>query len=204
MKKLKLTSLVLASAVLIGLSGCNANPGATTASQAPETTVATEQTVPDNTGDEFVSAYPAFAVTSESLTGGLWNEITSNTVEGKNLSPELSWDAVEGASCYVIYMVDMNTHYFLHWKMENITETKLSEGAASSKEYIGMYPPPGVAHQYNVYVFALKNPVERAKGSINGINPKTADFMAALDTDKDGNTGNIIAVGRICGNFVGK
>ena len=210
----KITSLVLCGAIALALAGCGGSgPAATSfAPTAADSVSGTESeaaatsapAAPDNSGDEFVSAYAAFAVTSNSLTDGCWDEITANTVNGRNLSPDLAWEPVEGASCYAIYMVDINTHYFLHWVQGDITETSLAQGFAGSKYYIGMYPPAGSTHVYNVYVIALKNPVERVKGSVNGISPKFPDFITALDTDKDGNTGNIISVGRISGKFTGK
>ena len=101
-------------------------------------------------------------------------------------------------------MVDLNTHYFLHWVQGDITETELSQGYAGTKYYKGMYPPPGDTHVYNIYVFALKNPVTKVKGTANTISAKLPDFMKELDTDKDGNTGNIIAVGKVSGKFTGK
>ena len=205
----KITSLLLCSALalsLASLAGCGGSgavetPAATTSatSEAATTTAA-----PDTSGDEFVGTYASFTVTSNSLKDGYWDEITANTVSGQNLSPDLSWEPVEGASCYAIYMVDINTHYFLHWVQGDITETSLAQGFAGSKYYIGMYPPPGDTHVYNIYVLALKNPVDRVKGSVNGISPKFPDFIKALDTDKDGNTGNIISVGKISGKFIGK
>ena len=210
----KLTSLLLCGALVLALAGCGGSeppkyttsPSNTSESAASETEAGAEAAAgaPDNSGDEFVSAYAAFAVTTNSLKDGYWDEITANTVAGQNLSPDLSWEPVEGASCYAIYMVDLNTHYFLHWVQGDITETSLAQGYAGSKFYIGMYPPPGDTHVYNIYVIALKNPVDRVKGSVNGISPKFPDFITALDTDKDGNTGNIISVGKVSGKFIGK
>ena len=203
----KITSLVLCGAIALALAGCGGSePTVTSAIPNTETEIAatTAPAAPDNSGDEFVAAYAAFAVTSNSLIDGYWDEITANTVAGQNLSPDLSWEPVEGASCYAVYMVDLNTHYFLHWVQGDITVTSLPQGYAGSKYYIGMYPPAGSTHVYNVYVIALKNPVERVKGSVNGISPKFPDFITALDTDKDGNTGNIISVGKISGKFIGK
>lgn len=202
----KLLALLVSGAVILSFAGCSSNNGSSVSdSSASETTSAPAQTtlVPDNSNDEFVSGYPAFAVTSNSLTGNFWSDITSNTTRGKNASPDLSWEPVEGASCYAIYMVDLSTHYFLHWVQGDIKETSLPQGFAGSKYYIGMYPPAGDTHVYNVYVFALKNPVERVKGSVNAISPKFPDFIKALDTDKDGNTGNIISVGKVSAKFTG-
>ena len=153
----KLMSFFLCGAMVLALAGCGEKPTeALSSSEAPSTTEASSEetttpSVPDNSGDEFVSDYKAFAVTTNSLTDGFWNEITANTVAGQNLSPDLSWEPVEGASCYAIYMVDLNTHYFLHWVQGDITETTLSQGYAGTKYYKGMYPPPGDRHcQYDL------------------------------------------------------
>ena len=202
----KFASILLSGALVLALAGCGfkESPPTTREPETETTSAISEAATPDNSGDEFVGAYAAFAVTSASLKDGYWDEITSNTVAGQNLSPDLAWEPVEGASCYAIYMVDINTHYFLHWVQGDITETSLPQGFAGSKYYIGMYPPAGSTHVYNVYVIALKNPVERVKGSVNGISPKFPEFITALDTDKDGNTGNIISVGKISGKFIGK
>ena len=203
----KFTSLLLCGALVLALAGCGGSEPAQTVTVPNSESAAGTTTVagaPDNSGDEFVSAYSAFAVTTNSLNDGYWDEITANTVSGQNLSPDLNWEPFEGASCYAIYMVDLNTHYFLHWVQGDITETSLPQGYAGSKYYIGMYPPAGDTHVYNIYVIALKNPVDRVKGSVNGISPKFPDFITALDTDKDGNTGNIISVGKVSGKFIGK
>ena len=203
----KITSLLLCGALVLALAGCGGSEPAQTVTVPNSESAAGTTTVAgaaDNSGDEFVGAYSAFAVTTNSLKDGYWDEITANTVSGQNLSPDLNWEPVEGASCYAIYMVDLNTHYFLHWIQGDITETSLPQGYAGSKYYIGMYPPAGDTHVYNIYVIALKNPVDRVKGSVNGISPKFPDFITALDTDKDGNTGNIISVGKVSGKFIGK
>lgn len=208
----KISALLLAGAVLLSLAGCSTgSPQPSSPSQAEASGAATEavtEAAPaqaaDNSGDIFVSAYPAFTVTSQSLHDGKWDDMTANTVDGRNASPELSWEPVEGASTYVIYMIDMDTAYFIHWRSGDVAETSLPEGWASSADYVGPYPPPGSTHRYTVYVFALKAPVERVKGGVNSISPKVKEFMEALDTDADGNTGNIIAVGRVTGNYTAK
>ena len=53
----------------------------------------------------------------------------------------------------------------------------------------------------DIYVVALKAPVERVKGSLNVQNQKFEENFKALDIDAEGNSGNIIAVGRISGTF---
>ena len=202
----KFASILLSGALVLALAGCGfkESPPTTREPETETTSAISEAATPDNSGDEFVGAYAAFAVTSNSLKDGYWDEITANTVAGQNLSPDLAWEPVEGASCYTIYMVDLNTHYFLHWVQGDITDTSLPQGYAGTKFYMGMYPPPGDTHVYNIYVFALKNPVTKVKGTANTISAKLPDFMKELDTDKDGNTGNIIAVGKVSGKFTGK
>jgi phosphatidylethanolamine-binding protein (PEBP) family uncharacterized protein len=222
MKFQKLSALILCGAMIFSFAGCSTNgtsagtaadpavdqdPTAASAiSEVMAASAVSEAAAPaaDNSDDIFVSKYPAFAVTSQSLHDGKWDEVTANTVDGKNASPELSWEPVEGASTYAIYMIDMDTAYFIHWRSGDITETSLPEGWASSTDYVGPYPPPGSTHHYNVYVFALKNPVERVKGGVNSICPKVPEFMEALDTDANGNTGNIISVGRVTGSYTAK
>ena len=211
----KLTSLILCSAIALAFAGCGSAPAVSATSGPSENTAdntadsTTESTAdstaeapaPDNSKDEFVSEYAAFKVTSPNLNGGKWDDKIGERAEAKGVSPALSWDPVEGASCYAIYMVDLDTHYFLHWVQGDITETSLAEGGAAPGKYIGPYPEPGSTHRYNIYVIALKNPVERVKGGSNSINPKFPEFIKALDTDASGNTGNIISVGRVCGTY---
>ena len=71
------------------------------------------------------------------LTDGVWNDIISNTNIGENKSPQLSWEPVEGAKVYAVYMFDTNTNGYLHWRSGGITETSLPEGWAS--DYV-LYP----------------------------------------------------------------
>ena len=200
MKYIKLAALVLCGALGLCAMGCSAGPNETSATT--ESTTETTKAPVTNEGDEFVGDYPAFEVTTTSLkaNSNMWEDRMGTA----NISPALSWEPVEGASCYVIYMVDLNANCFLHWVQGDITETTLSQGYAGTKYYKGMYPPPGDTHVYNIYVFALKNPVTKVKGTANTISAKLPDFMKELDTDKDGNTGNIIAVVKVSGKFTGK
>ena len=149
----------------------------------------------------FIDDYESFEVTSTSLNQGVWDDIISNTSKGANRSPQLKWSPVDGAGLYVIIMDDPDAKDWMHWKSDHVTETSLDEGWASSSDYIGPYPPSGSTHTYEVYVIALKAPVERVKGAFNGQNPKFEENFQTLDTDADGNSGNIIAVGRISGTF---
>ena len=149
----------------------------------------------------FIDDYASFEVTSTSLSNGVWNDVISNTDKGSNKSPQLQWSAVDGAELYVIIMDDPVSWHFMHWKSDNVTETSLDEGWAPESEYVGPYPPSGATRTYEVYVVALKAPVERVKGAFGASNQKFEENFKALDTDAEGNSGNIIAVGRLSGTF---
>ena len=204
------------------LTGCSAAPVETTAqaepaqsvettAEATETTAAeTEatETEPQETeeafvlGDDgFLPEYETFEVTSADLVDGVWADVVSNTLAGEDVSPELSWEPVEGADHYVIYMVDMTAYYFIHWKSDAVTETSLEQGWASGAQYVGPYPPSGSEHVYDIYVVALRGDVDRVRGTVNSQNPNFASFIRGLDTDVDGNSGNIIAYGYLSGTF---
>ena len=74
-----------------------------------------------------------FAVTSQDLKDGVWNSAISNTDKGENASPQLSWDPVDGADSYVIYMVDTSASNWVHWKQQT-RETTLASGSSSKGE----------------------------------------------------------------------
>lgn len=98
-------------------------------------------------------------------------------------------------------MIDTNSNSWLLWKSLT-TETTLPQGwAPQNTEYSG--PNPSGSHVDNlvIYVVALKTPVDRLKGAVNGANTKFEEFITGLDTDSEGNTGNIIAYGVIAGTF---
>ena len=198
MKYIKIAALVLCGALGLCAMGCSAK--ATGTSVTTEATTEKTKAPVTNEGDEFVGDYPAFEVTMTSLKGNMWEDRMGTA----NISPALSWEPVEGASCYVIYMVDLNANCFLHWVQGDITQTSLPEGFADRSFYVGPYPPTGSVHQYNIYVIALKNPVKRVKGSTNSMFPELPRFIKDLDTDKDGNTGNIISAGKVIGLYKGK
>ena len=211
MKAKRIPVLILCGALMLASAGCSTQEtsAVTGTSEAPvETEVPVAEAAPDNSDDQFVSAYPAFKVTSESLDGKYWSKTCA--FQGDNLSPQLSWEPVEGATTYVIYMVDLTASNIIHWKSVGITETNLpqgwavsafSQGEVSKADYVGPNPPSGSTNQYNVYVFALKAPVERVKGSLGTPALKLQEFMDSLDTDTEGNTGNIVAVGRVVGYY---
>jgi phosphatidylethanolamine-binding protein (PEBP) family uncharacterized protein len=143
-------------------------------------------------------------VTSKTLDNGIWDTKISKTLNGQNVNPELSWDPVEGATQYVVIMLDGG---WLH--MDYITtNTSMAEGEIDSsfrsnrgKQYVGPYPPSGTTHTYTVFVFALKNEMSADNWNFDKGGNYLDKIFEGLNTDKDGNTGNVLAYGRLDGNF---
>lgn len=201
MKKTRIISILLTAALLMSIPGCQNKAASSSVTETSEIEKAAVNPLTDDMCGGYLDGYSTFNVTSESLTDGIWNDITSNTNIGENKSPQLSWEPVEGAAVYAVYMFDTNTNGYLHWKSGGITETSLPEGWASPLDYNGPHIGHGYTHNFDIYVIALKAPVEKLKGTVNGQNKKLGEFIKELDTDKDGNTGNIISYGRISGLF---
>ncbi len=141
-----------------------------------------------------------FDLSSALLHNGVWDEKITNTSFGQNISPDLRWTKVEGASQYVVIMIDGN---WLH--MDVFTEeTSLEEGAfdkgKKGGQYVGPYPPSGT-HTYSVFVFALKDPLTKVKLKFNLGGNDINSIFYDLDLDKDGNKGNVLSYARLDGNY---
>ena len=211
MKKTRITALLLGVAMLLSASGCSsaeketeavtAQPSATSENATEEESAGSSAEAVTEPLTDYLSGHATFELTSEDLQGGVWADVISNTNKGENVSPQLSWAPVEGASSYVIIMVDTSVKSWVHWISDNVTETELPGGWAPSSDYIGPYPPSGDTHVYEIYVVALRAPVEKVKCAFNATNPKFETAITNLDTDADGNEGNIIAFGHIAGKF---
>lgn len=217
LKNKKIAALVLCAAALMNLAGCSdteAVPAAeTTAASVPEettetTAVETTATEPEMTvvpliADEngnLMSQFEEFELTSEDIEDGFWVDAISSSPAGDDVSPQLSWDPVDGAGQYIIYMVDVSANYLIHWKAEGVTETHLDRGWADSY-YFGPYPRTGLTNTYDIYVIAIRNPIDRLRGSLRVPNENFPLFLAYLDIDAEGNTGNIIAYGHISAQY---
>lgn len=144
---------------------------------------------------------PVFALSSEDLQDGVWDVSIGKKVDGKTPSPQLSWEPVPEAGCYVIYMVDTNVMDFMHWMSNNVTETTLPKGWADATAYVGPYPPPQETHTYDVYVIALRQPVEDLKSILNTANVFFAKNVMYLDAPAEGVTDNILAYGYLSGTY---
>ena len=202
------TALILSvSAITVSavnfFTGCSGTNNGPVLSAAPDASASSSITGSprENAIGRYLYGRDVFEVTSEDLTDGVWPDIISNTHIGENRSPQLSWDPVEGAEVYVIYMVDSDTNGFLHWKSNNVTDTDLPQGWASPVDYTGPHIGHGYTHTFDIYVMALKSPVERLQGAVNAVNANLGSFIETIDTDDIGNIGNIIAYGKISGEF---
>lgn len=210
MKLLKqLTLLTLLSTFT--LAGCSnsespinnsENQSTVTEETQPQTTEApTEATTKAKSVSLLESNIATFEVTSESLKDGVWDTVITNTANGKNQSPQLSWEAVEGAESYSIYMVDTSASNWSHWRSADVTETNLAQGWATEKEYVGPYPPSGT-HDYEIYVFALKEqPSAKPTVMFNSGNSAFFKDIMALDKSESSESGNIISYGHIKGTY---
>ena len=147
----------------------------------------------------------SFEVTSDECKDGVWDDIITNTSQGKNLSPSLSWESVEGASQYAIVMIDEDTDW-LHWIATGIKENNIPCGydfGGERSEYVGPYPPSGT-HTYTIYVFAMKydctNVDYKFDEGHNDIDSILSDLNSTQYTDYN----NVIAVGIISGTYTKK
>lgn len=142
-------------------------------------------------------------VTSDSLSNGVWDEKITNTSYGRNVSPELTWSAVDGASEYAVYMVDPDGHNWLHWRVTGFKGTHLDEGEMpDGSEYVGPYPPSGT-HRYIVTVYALKAKPDSIPGNFDSSNSSADSIGKALDIS-GGKSGNILAEGKLEGTYTSR
>ena len=153
-------------------------------------------------------------VTSGSLYGEVWDVRITNTDAGENLSPQLTFDEVEGAEYYYIYMVDESANYWVHWLATDVHETTLKEGANLSDykgddtfKYIGPYPPPGSGdHTYTIFVYAMKGKPDSELEIDFDETCFSPDYLYYdyLTISKKGDPnvyGNVLAFGYISGKF---
>ena len=154
--------------------------------------------------DASFDGVPVFEVTSSDLNNCVWDSKISNTSYGENISPELTWSPVEGATSYAVFMIDSN---WLHMDVFT-TDTTLAEGAIGrgdrGSQFVGPYPPKGTTHTYSVFVFALKGEIGQVPFAFDNGGNSIFKIFDALDTDANGNEGNVLAYGRLDGNFTMK
>ena len=141
----------------------------------------------------YMDQLPIFEVTTTSIMEGEWKR-DCGLKEG-NLSPELTWQPVEGATKYAVIMLDVSTNNWLSWYV--ITDkTHLDEGEYTDQSvYVGPYPAE--THTYELYVVALKGDPQELNFPIDTSGGDIHQKMDFLNTASDGSTGNVIAYGNI-------
>lgn len=167
----------------------------------------------DKTTDDFKEK-ATMKVSSEDLINGRWNDRITNTDKGENLSPELSFDMVEGAEYYYIYMVDETANNWVHWVATDVREVELDTGANATTykgspdfKYVGPYPPQGSGdHVYTIYIYAMKGKpgrdreMELDEPSLSG-DYMYYDYLSISKMGDPNEYGNVIAYGYISGTY---
>lgn len=215
MKK-QLISTLLIMAVLVSFTSCSSSKTEESVKDTSESSVTQETSIETTEAEETavvtetvptldLTSLPVFEVTSENLHDGVWDDVISNTSAGENKSPDLSWESVDGANSYVLYMIDISANNWLHMKVSDITTNSLSLGDIDEKHYIGPYPPEGSGdHEYVVYIFAVRETPASVKGGFDNSNTVTDYLFSALDINSTGESGNVIAYGMISGTYMSK
>ena len=227
MNRHKIISILLITSFALSFAGCSSNTDNTTTTTSKsgteagtETSASTETTesAASSKGSEaskineffikinYLEGFDTFELSSADLSGDTWADSFSTTTKGKDQSPQLSWAPVEGASSYVIYMLDQfGRDPTTYWKSNDVKETDLPSGWAPKSEYIGpVRHTDGLAHPYVIYVVALRQAVKEAPGEFYNATFKFEDKIKTLDTDDNGKSGNIVAYGRLAGYYAGE
>ena len=141
----------------------------------------------------YKDSLPVIEVTSDDAVDGAWN-VDIGLKEG-NLSPELTWEEVDGAGCYAVFMIDVSTTTWLMWYVI-VDPTHFDKGRyTDSTEYVGPYPPG--AHDFIVYVVALKDEPKISSYPLDQVTGNIDDKLNVLNTAADGSIGNVLAYGSV-------
>lgn len=146
----------------------------------------------------YMEELQTFDVSTTSLDGDMWKKECGS--RHGNVSPELSWQAVDGAGKYVVFMLDKDASNWLH--MCVITDKNgLKEGEYDGKEagYVGPYPPE--KHEYDVYVIALKEENGSIAYNMDSTGTDISEKLNKLNISQSGDTGNVISYGMIKGFY---
>lgn len=184
--------LVLLAAVF--LAGCSS----ASSEVVPDETAVPSAVTESAAAEPSASSVPELHLSSQDLSDGVWNSVIASEGSGQNLSPELSFDAVEGAEEYAVVMIDPDGNNWLHWIASGITTTELSEGS-NPGSYKGPYPPSGT-HTYEVTVYALKAAPDVLPGTFDAAGNSPEDLFAGMDT-AGGLRGNVIVSETISGTY---
>lgn len=152
----------------------------------------------EKTHEQFLSG-ASMNITSDSLTDGIWDEDIAER------APQLSFEPVDGAAYYVIYMVDESSNNRLLWYAPHVDDAEVPEGA-------GEYQGPDLTEDYaehnlTIYVYALQSEpgrsidLEFGDSSLSG-DLLYYDILNVIDgTSSPAMYGNVTAYGYITGVY---
>ena len=125
----------------------------------------------------YMDILPVFELTTTSINkDGEWK--TECGLKEGNLSPALSWKAVDGATKTVV------------------DKTELKEGEFTDPSvYTGPYPAG--THTYEIHVIALKSEPKAGTFAVDARSGDIQSFFDYVNTASDGSVGNVIAYGTI-------
>ena len=186
---------ILSASLLLTACGAQTNEITAAPAETTATTTAAETTTEATTAEssETEAQLPVISnITSEDIKDGKWVDSVACNSVGKNESPQLKWDAVEGAEGYVIYMLDTTVGNEIQWKTTADTN-ELPHGYDNKREkYFG--PHPDGLNDYQVLIYAVKKMPEKVPGVIHTSQLFFEKFEEKIDDAGDG-PGNIIAKG---------
>ena len=191
----KIMTAILSASLLLTACGAQTNEITAAPAETTATTTAAETTTEATTAEssETEAQLPVISnITSEDIKDGKWVDSVACNSVGKNESPQLKWDAVEGAEGYVIYMLDTTVGNEIQWKTTADTN-ELPHGYDNKREkYFG--PHPDGLNDYQVLIYAVKKMPEKVPGVIHTSQLFFEKFEEKIDDAGDG-PGNIIAKG---------
>ena len=121
-------------------------------------------------------------------------------------TPSLSYEEVEGAEYYVIYMVDESEGCQVTWYVEHTNDTEFDTGS-SAGVYRGITAHQDAPHRYSITVYALAGDPDSTLtiDPEQDSSPYPRDLYDDLNiTDRSHNPpifGNVLAYGYICGTY---
>ena len=140
-------------------------------------------------------------VDSDDLNGEEW----SSDLETR--TPSLSFDKVDGAAYYVIYMVDESDGCPVAWYVEHTNDTEFEAGSAAGV-YNGITAHPDSPHRYSITVYALVGDPDSTltidPDRRSSFDPMGLYYEILNVTDRSHNPpiyGNVLAYGYIYGFY---
>ncbi len=144
--------------------------------------------------------WPSIQIYSADLEeDGNWSIKCTQFETGGNVSPQLSWEPVEGATQYAVFMFCPSLANVMHMRAMGIEDVEIPTGYA--EEYKGMLHKKG-SKFFDVYVYALKDAPDTVPGDFGEINTYISSIEIELDTS-GGQRGNILAKGVLRGKRSG-